>query len=557
MLLTVGAGLVRAVVFCFVLGVLTVSSAEAQLRGSKDTRLALPTLLGETGFWVVPTAETLREGNWSASLFRSNSDRKQGLTDVSNFGFTIAYGATDRAEVFGSWSVVRLDRDMSPLYVRADPTYGGVTNEFPYVRSGWSKNLGGLTNVGLKLNLLSQSRQNRLSLAPRVVFSFPTGPTYGSTDGLVSRVGFVASGEISEQFELSANIGGVYRADTDGYNLSNGIEWGVGVAFPSRMPLRALIEAFGETSIQQVRLLGTPIIAEDRSVQPLTSHIPSMIGLKIGAVWQASSGLFIHGGVNYTPGVGDRTVGGRFIQHSGVGAEVSVGWHMGTRRYISPSSPSPVPTPLETVSRSPVNRNPTVALMCDPCMLEVGESSMLTAIASDPDGDTLAYRWSAPQGNFSELTSARTVWTSSTQPGVVTVTVITEDGRGGSATSAVDIQIVQRAVIEFDPVYFDFDMFVIRSDSIVTLDGVVNTLQTISDLDITIEGHTDSVGTLEYNLALGERRASAVYAYLVERGIDTTRMQIVSFGEEDPIASNDILERRQLNRRAEIIIMIQ
>jgi peptidoglycan-associated lipoprotein len=149
------------------------------------------------------------------------------------------------------------------------------------------------------------------------------------------------------------------------------------------------------------------------------------------------------------------------------------------------------------------------------------------------------------------------VWTASDQPGVVTATVTVQDGRGGSATSSVDVQVIQREAIEFAPVYFDFDMSVIRPDGIVTLDGVVVALQVDADLTIRIEGHTDNVGTLEYNLALGERRATAVYDYLVNRGVAAARMQTVSFGEESPAAPNDTPANGQLNRRADIVIVIQ
>jgi outer membrane protein OmpA-like peptidoglycan-associated protein len=81
------------------------------------------------------------------------------------------------------------------------------------------------------------------------------------------------------------------------------------------------------------------------------------------------------------------------------------------------------------------------------------------------------------------------------------------------------------------------------------------TLQANPMLTITIEGHCDSVGTSEYNLSLGERRANAVRDYLLNRGIAAGRMRTVSYGEERPIASNDTAEGRAMNRRAHLVQM--
>jgi hypothetical protein len=121
-------------------------------------------------------------GRWSLSGFRANWDRRQGLTDINQIGLTGAFAVGNRLEIFGSWRTVRLDRDVRPTFVPTEPVFGGVSQEYPYVRRGWSKTLGGPIIVGGKYNLVSQSRGDAVSLAPRVMVQFPTGSTWASTN---------------------------------------------------------------------------------------------------------------------------------------------------------------------------------------------------------------------------------------------------------------------------------------------------------------------------------------------------------------------------------------
>ena len=74
------------------------------------------------------------------------------------------------------------------------------------------------------------------------------------------------------------------------------------------------------------------------------------------------------------------------------------------------------------------------------------------------------------------------------------------------------------------------------------------------DQTITVEGHTDSVGSEEYNQALCVRRGESVYRYLVNRGVDPERFIVEGFGESRPIADNDTETGRAQNRRVEIVI---
>ena len=85
----------------------------------------------------------------------------------------------------------------------------------------------------------------------------------------------------------------------------------------------------------------------------------------------------------------------------------------------------------------------------------------------------------------------------------------------------------------------------------------VKAMQETPTLRITIEGHTCNIGTAEYNLALGERRAAAVREYLTGRGIGADRLQTVSYGEERPKHDNAREETRRLNRRAALTVRLQ
>ena len=109
----------------------------------------------------------------------------------------------------------------------------------------------------------------------------------------------------------------------------------------------------------------------------------------------------------------------------------------------------------------------------------------------------------------------------------------------------------------FEDVHFDFDRYSLRPEATRALDEAIKTLQANPELRLEIEGHTCNIGTSEYNLALGERRASAVREYLAGRGIGADRLRTVSYGEERPKYDNAREETRRLNRRAALTVRLQ
>ena len=120
--------------------------------------------------------------------------------------------------------------------------------------------------------------------------------------------------------------------------------------------------------------------------------------------------------------------------------------------------------------------------------------------------------------------------------------------------AAIDRESETRALAEIrEKIFFDFDRSEVKPAGRETLQRKAEALRALSDVRIVIEGHADERGTVEYNLALGERRARAAFDYLVDLGIDRDRMSIVSYGEERPALHGSGEAVWSQNRRAEFV----
>lgn len=109
-------------------------------------------------------------------------------------------------------------------------------------------------------------------------------------------------------------------------------------------------------------------------------------------------------------------------------------------------------------------------------------------------------------------------------------------------------------VLTLGDVLFDTDRETLKPGAEKTLDRLAAFLADHPDRELLIEGHTDSRGTDAYNLDLSDRRADAVRAALVSRGIDPARLEAHGLGESYPVATNDTVAGRQQNRRVEVVI---
>ncbi|MCX7858003.1 MAG: peptidoglycan-associated lipoprotein Pal [Deltaproteobacteria bacterium] len=110
----------------------------------------------------------------------------------------------------------------------------------------------------------------------------------------------------------------------------------------------------------------------------------------------------------------------------------------------------------------------------------------------------------------------------------------------------------ERKVIEspFKDIFFDFDSYLIKAEYYPLLDSISEWLKLKSNRNVIIEGHCDERGTHEYNLILGQKRGDAVRDYLVRKGVDPTRLKVISYGKERPIDPRHTEEAWAKNRRA-------
>jgi peptidoglycan-associated lipoprotein len=187
--------------------------------------------------------------------------------------------------------------------------------------------------------------------------------------------------------------------------------------------------------------------------------------------------------------------------------------------------------------------------------VEKGDSSTLSWTSTDATQLTVA----------PDVGSVNAQGSTKVTPSTSTTYTITASGPGGSASATARVTVATAAPATEEPTidelfarnvydaYFDFNKADIRSDARDALGKTADFLRKNPTIRATIEGHCDERGSTEYNLALGDRRASAVKQYLVSLGISADRLTTVSFGKEKPFCMQSTEECYQQNRRGHFI----
>ncbi len=212
------------------------------------------------------------------------------------------------------------------------------------------------------------------------------------------------------------------------------------------------------------------------------------------------------------------------------------------------STPPPAPPPPAA--------KPTVTFSSSPTSIDKGQSAKLTWTTTDANNVSISPEVGAvtPQGSTTVTPADSTTYT------------ITASGPGGSADATARVTVNappppppakestfdELFTQEVKDAYFDYDKADIRADAQQALQHDADFLKRYPQAHIVIEGHCDERGSTEYNLALGDRRASAVKQYLVNLGIPASNINTVSYGKEKPFCLESSEACYQQNRRGHL-----
>lgn len=127
--------------------------------------------------------------------------------------------------------------------------------------------------------------------------------------------------------------------------------------------------------------------------------------------------------------------------------------------------------------------------------------------------------------------------------------------REGVSEESLRAQARQELQAQLEDINFDFDKYNIRPDARMILKRNYEVLQKVPGAEVLVEGHCDERGTVEYNLALGQRRANAARDYLISLGMDADQLSTVSYGEERPLDPRHTEEAWAKNRRCHFVIL--
>ena len=394
-----------------------------------------PTVSGSTGLFNLPTADTLREGEFSFGLSGSKFNREPGDIDITVFPVTFTLGLNDRIEFFAAYELYKRVHatGIRPNTIAFDglltPTQlagGGPAsyyNDTPFLDLGFGSGSGDL-GIGFKFSLMSERRGNAFGLALQPFARFaidndrvklaqglsPGNNDYG-VDLILSKYAGAAT--------LTAKLGFQFAEDFADLNRrverQNRLNYGFGVGIP----------------------LGTPKV--------------HFIGEGLGSLfWGDRVTQFVSPALTLETALGnprspfDFYVG--FRAHPAKWVAIGIAYNLYVNRLDSPTAFSPTDQDgwlAQVVFQRKINRPPTIACSASPTSVEEGQSISITATITDPDDDVLTVTWTSNGGRLSSSDMSATLDTSGLSEGSYSVKAEATDGDSVAACS-VDVQVAKR-----------------------------------------------------------------------------------------------------------------
>jgi peptidoglycan-associated lipoprotein len=244
-------------------------------------------------------------------------------------------------------------------------------------------------------------------------------------------------------------------------------------------------------------------------------------------------------------------------------AALSAVFVVGCKKKPAPTAPPPPPPPSKVDTTKPTPGAPSIQFSAEPTSIQRGQSATLRwSVTGDANNISIDQGLGTVQAN-----GTRRVFPSDT----VTYT-LSASGPGGTRTATATVTVAappppppppptapkstleQRLSGEVQDAYFDYDKSDIREDARAALtrnaDALKGILSEFPGSSIVVEGHCDERGSAEYNLGLGDRRATSAKEFLVQLGVPADRLKTISYGKERPQCTEANEDCWQKNRRA-------
>jgi peptidoglycan-associated lipoprotein len=232
----------------------------------------------------------------------------------------------------------------------------------------------------------------------------------------------------------------------------------------------------------------------------------------------------------------------------------------GCAKKVAPAPVATTKAEPPPSSPSPTSPSPTITLSASPTAIEKGQSTTLSWNSSNASSVNI----DNGVGTV-EPTGSRSV-----SPATSTTYMARASGSGGSAVAEARVTVTSPPPATPPPLpavndseffsanikdaFFDYDQYSIRPDAQAALQADARAMAMRPSIRVTIEGHCDERGSEKYNLALGDRRANAAKEFLVGQGVNSSRIDTISYGEERNFCEEHNEECWQLNRRAHLVM---